>query len=149
MTSGYRILAAIILFVLWSLFAAFIGWKVRDGSANTVVAQAATAQQSARADQAEHARATDHVDAQTASRAEQQRVETSRAHEVTFHSIEQRATQYANANHDPGSACDLDGDGLRAWREANAGAVDTDPEPGHPGGTAGLVSGRPAAAGER
>lgn len=127
------ILAAV--FIAWSVGVFVAGWQVRDGSADTAVATAATQQQAARADQAESARTTDHTNARAGAQVQQQRANAHAASASDFNTIERRVVEYVQANPDPAS-CDLDGDGLRAWREANAGIVFPGSEPGDPGGPA-------------
>lgn len=131
-----RVLILGIAFALWTVAAFVTGWQVRDGSADTAVAKAATVQQSARADQAEGARATDHANAAASGAVQQQRADAHVESATQFKIIERRVVEYVQANPDA-AVCDLDGDGLRAWREANAGTVFASPERGHPGGPAG------------
>jgi hypothetical protein len=124
-----------IAFVVWSIVAFTVGYQVRDGRADAAVAVTATAQETARADQAVEARVNDHANEQGAAKGEAKRVDKKAASEVNFKTIERTVYRYVQANPDPGG-CDLDGDGLRAWREANAGRP-AHSEPEHSGGAAG------------
>jgi hypothetical protein len=128
-----RAIALVVALILWTVAAFFVGWQVRDGSADTAVAKTATQQQTARADQAEGARAVDHANAATSGAVQQQRAEAHVQSANNFKSIDKRVDTYVQANPDP-VGCDLDGDGLRAWREANAGAVLPSAGPVYTGG---------------
>ena len=137
-----RTLIAIALFVVWSLFAGFIGWQLRDGSADTAAAKVDTTQATARADNAEAARTTDHVTATNVAKVEQQHVADTRAHEANFQSIEEAAAKYADSHRRPqqdslSGDCRATGRGsadpefVRIWTAANAGRFE-DAEPVHP-----------------
>lgn len=118
MNSLYLKLGALIV---WTVLAFFAGREWRDRSADVDTAEQATAVEAGRADHAEGTRKTDHVDTQVATKSETQRVETAAEQDKQFTIIERKVIEYVQANPDP-AGCDLDGDGLRAWREANSGA---------------------------
>lgn len=132
--------------IVWTILAFFAGREWRDRSADVDTAEQATEVQTTRADHAEGTRKTDHVDTQVASQSEQRRVDTAAKQDEQFTIIERKVIEYVQANPDP-AGCDLDGDGLRAWREANSGSS-VEAGLDHPARTDGAMS-RPTAAGRR
>lgn len=134
-----RLMVIGLAFVLWTVGAVVVGWQLRDGSADLAASDGATATQEARADVAEDARATDQANSATATQVEQGRVEAAAVTDTQFRIIEREVVKYVQANPDP-VGCELDGDGLRAWRQANAGPFAqpdrTAVAAGDPGGTA-------------
>ena len=140
MNSLYLKLGALIV---WTVLAFFAGREWRDRSADVDTAEQATEVEAGRADHAEATRNTDHADTQVATKSEQQRVDTVAEQDKQFTIIERKVIEYVKANPDP-AGCDLDGDGLRAWREANSGAS-AEAGPDHSARTDGAVSGAAAA----
>jgi len=100
----------------WSIVCGVIGWELRHSRADT---------QAARAEAIETVRAAEHTSAQHSAKTERERVSATARNEVVFRVIERKVAEYVDANPD-NAGCDLDGDGLHAWREANAGRLDAE-----------------------
>lgn len=98
---------------------AWLGWELRDRSADLTAASAQVAQQTRRADTALVARQQDHTNAQAGAQAESQRLAMQSARTRQFNTLQQDIDTHAKT---PGrDRGDADAEFVRIWREANAG----------------------------
>lgn len=141
-------LIVVAVFAAWSACCVRIGWILRDGRAAEAEARAELAAHAHRAETAEALRETDHDNARHGTEVERQRVEASAQSEVIFREIEKVVIEYVYANPDP-AGCELDADGLHAWRAANEGRPVARPESDNRSGAIGALPGGNPAAGER
>lgn len=132
--------------LVWTILVFIAGREWRDRSADIDTAETETKTEKTRADHAINTRATDHADAGIATATETKRVADSGTRAIQFRTIDRKVIEYVQSNPDTDD-CVLDGVGMRAWREANAGRVD---EAGldHSAGTTGAMP-RATPAGER
>lgn len=142
-----RALILLAAFVVWSGVCYYAGFTRADQRADIASTRAEVKQETARADSVTAARSTDHASAQGAAKVEQKRAEQAANTEKQFQTIEREVVRYVHANPDP-AGCDLDGDGLRAWRAANAGTFDA-AGPDHSARSAAEDGGTAAAARKR
>ncbi|WP_340571425.1 hypothetical protein [Stenotrophomonas sp. G106K1] len=97
----------------------WLGWELRDRSADLTAASAQVAQQTTRADTALVARQQDHTNTQAGAQAESQRLATQSARTRQFNTLQQDIDTHAKT---PGrDRGDADAEFVRIWREANAG----------------------------
>lgn len=98
---------------------AWLGWEMRDRSADLTAVSAQVAQQTRRADTALVARQQDHSNAQAGAQAESQRLAMQSTRTRQFFTLQQDIdTHGKNPGRDRG---DADAEFVRIWREANAG----------------------------
>ncbi|CAH0139955.1 hypothetical protein [Stenotrophomonas lactitubi] len=98
---------------------AWLGWELRDRSADLAAASVQVGQLTKRADTTLVARQQDHTNAQAGARAETQRLALQSARTRQFNTLQQDIDTHAKT---PGrDRGDADAEFLRIWREANAG----------------------------
>jgi hypothetical protein len=98
---------------------AWLGWELRDRSADLAAANVQVEQLNKRADTTLVARQQDHTNAQAGAQAETQRLALQSARTRQFNTLQQDIDTHAKtAGRDRG---DADAEFLRIWREANAG----------------------------
>ncbi len=98
---------------------AWLGWTLRDRSADLAVTSAQAAQQASRADAAQAAHQRDLANARAGARAESQRLATQAQRTRQFNTLQQDIETHAKT---PGrDRGDADAEFVRIWREANAG----------------------------
>ncbi|MCX2893049.1 hypothetical protein ORG27_05605 [Stenotrophomonas lactitubi] len=98
---------------------AWLGWELRDRSADLAAASAQVAQQTRRADTALVARQQDHTNVQAGVQVESQRLAMQSARTRQFNTLQQDIDTHAKT---PGrDRGDADAEFVRIWREANAG----------------------------
>jgi len=148
MTPRLGVLILAVTFMTWSGACVWIGWSVGDARRDEAAARVAAVAHETRARNVEHAREVDHANEQHAASVELERINALARISFNFEAIEKAAQDYAITNPDAHS-CDLAGDGMRAWRAANAGQFPSGPGLGDSAGTVGAVPGSPADAGER
>lgn len=98
---------------------AWLGWELRDRSADLAAANVQVEQLNKRADTTLVARQQDHTNAQAGAQAETQRLALQSARTRQFNTLQQDIDTHAKT---PGrDRGDADAEFLRIWREANAG----------------------------
>ncbi|WP_447944716.1 hypothetical protein [Stenotrophomonas indicatrix] len=98
---------------------AWLGWELRDRSADLAAASVQVEQLNKRADSTLVARQQDHTNAQAGAQAETQRLALQSARTRQFNTLQQDIDTHAKT---PGrDRGDADAEFLRIWREANAG----------------------------
>lgn len=127
--------AAVVVFAAWSLACVAGGWFARDAVADKATAEAAQTVAEQRAQETAQARAHDASNAQAGAVVQVVRSEAQAANAAHMQQVQTKVTAYAVQVGGDGGVC-LDGDGLQAWREANAGpaAAGEFEHPGRPAG---------------
>lgn len=98
---------------------AWLGWELRDRSADLAAASVQVKQLNKRADSTLVARQQDHTNAQAGAQAETQRLAVQSARTRQFNTLQQDIDTHAKT---PGrNRGDADAEFVRIWREANAG----------------------------
>ncbi|KXU95075.1 hypothetical protein AB839_13485 [Stenotrophomonas sp. DDT-1] len=98
---------------------AWLGWTLRDRSADLAVTSTQAAQQASRADTAQAAHQRDLANARAGARAESQRLAMQAQRTRQFNTLQQDIETHAKT---PGrDRGDADAEFVRIWREANAG----------------------------
>ncbi|SES69955.1 hypothetical protein SAMN05720615_101159 [Stenotrophomonas indicatrix] len=98
---------------------AWLGWELRDRSADLAAVRVQAAQETGRADTALAARQQDHANAQAGVQAESQRLAMQSVRTQQFTTLQQDIETHAKT---PGrDRGDADAEFVRIWREANAG----------------------------
>lgn len=98
---------------------AWLGWTLRDRSADLAIDTVQTAQQASRADAAQAAHQRDLGNARAGAQAESQRLATQAERTRQFQTLQQDIETHAKT---PGrDRGDADAEFVRIWREANAG----------------------------
>lgn len=98
---------------------AWLGWTLRDRSADLAVTSTQAAQQASRADTAQAAHQRDLANARAGARAESQRLAMQTQRTRQFNTLQQDIETHAKT---PGrDRGDADAEFVRIWREANAG----------------------------
>lgn len=111
---------ALLALVASHVACAWLGWTLRDRSADRAVAMAQAAQQAQRADIAQAAHQQDQANARAGAQAESQHVAAQTARSQQFNALHQDIETHAKTpRRDRGNA---DAEFVRIWREANAGA---------------------------
>jgi len=121
-----KLAAIITAFALWTVAAFFAGYKLRDYRAANAAQSALTSAQASRADAVTRARNTDHENAQSAAHGEQAHIDRSAAQADHFDTLHKDIETYAHVHSSiTGDACSrgtADGEFMRIWTAANAGA---------------------------
>ncbi|WP_295570174.1 hypothetical protein [uncultured Stenotrophomonas sp.] len=100
---------------------AWLGWTLRDRSAELAHANSETVQQAARADSAQAAHQQDLANARAGARAESQRLATQAERTRQFNALQRDIDTHAKTpGRDRGNA---DAEFVRIWRQANAGGA--------------------------
>ncbi|OUL14341.1 hypothetical protein B0X78_07910 [bacterium AM6] len=98
---------------------AWLGWELRDRSADLAAVRVQAAQETGRADTTLAARQQDHANAQAGVQAESQRLAMQSVRTQQFTTLQQDIETHAKT---PGrDRGDADAEFVRIWREANAG----------------------------
>lgn len=98
---------------------AWLGWELRDRSADLAAARAQATQQATRAEAAQAAVQQSHANARAGAQAESQRLTTQAIRASQFTTLQRDIDTHAqNPGRDRGNA---DAEFVRIWREANAG----------------------------
>ncbi|TPD61162.1 hypothetical protein FJP69_18915 [Stenotrophomonas maltophilia] len=98
---------------------AWLGWELRDRSADLAAVRVQAAQETGRADTALVARQQDQTNAQAGAQAESQHLALQSVRTQQFTTLQQDIDTHAkNPGRDRG---DADAEFVRIWREANAG----------------------------
>lgn len=97
----------------------WLGWELRDRSADLAAMRVQATQETGRADAALAARRQDHANAQAGAQAESRRLAMQSARTQQFNTLQQDIDIHAKTTgRDRG---DADAEFVRIWREANAG----------------------------
>jgi len=97
----------------------WLGWELRDRSADLAAIRVQATQETSRADTALVARQQDHTNAQAGAQAESQRLAMQSGRTQQFITLQQDIETHAKT---PGrDRGDADAEFVRIWREANAG----------------------------
>lgn len=115
-----RMRIALLALVASHVVCAWLGWTLRDRSADRAVAMAQAAQQALRAGIAQAAHQQDQANARARAQAESQHVAAQAARSQQFNALQQDIETHAKTpRRDRGNA---DAEFVRIWREANAGS---------------------------
>ncbi|MBH1552904.1 hypothetical protein I5U12_01845 [Stenotrophomonas maltophilia] len=121
MPLALRLRIGVLLLICSHAGCAWLGWTLRDRSADLAVASARAAQQVSRADAAQAAHQQDLANARAGARAESQRLATQAECTQQFNALQRDIDTHAKTpGRDRGNA---DAEFVRIWRQANAGGA--------------------------